>query len=276
MPRFTTSDGLSLHYTDEGKGIPLLCLAGLTRDGRDFDFVAPHLGGVRLIRLDYRGRGQSDWGPFETYQIPVEGRDALELLDHLGLERAAVLGTSRGGLIAMVLAATAKDRLLGVALNDIGPEIADTGLEVIKGYLGRRPPHKTHAEVAKRRAEVMTMFTNVPESRWLEEAQRLFVETPAGLELTYDPKLRDAVLGQGTQPAPDLWPLFDALAGLPLCGIRGANSDLLTAETFAEMMRRRADMIAVEVPDRGHIPFLDEPEALDALRRWIRMLKPEG
>ena len=273
MPRFTASDGISLHFTDEGEGLPLLCLAGLTRDGRDFDFVAPHLQGVRLIRPDYRGRGQSDWAPHETYQIPVEARDALELLDHLGLDRAAVLGTSRGGIIAMVLAATARDRLTGVALNDIGPEIATAGLDVIKGYLGRRPPQKTHAEVARRRAEVMTGFVDVPQSRWLEEAQRLFVETPEGLQLTYDPALREAVLGGGAQPAPDLWPLFDALAGLPLCALRGANSDLLAPETFAEMKRRRPDMIAAEIPGRGHIPFLDEAESLDALHRWLKMLR---
>jgi pimeloyl-ACP methyl ester carboxylesterase len=274
MPRFETSDGLSLFYTDEGAGLPLLCLAGLTRDGRDFDFVAPHLTGLRLIRLDYRGRGQSDWGPTESYQIPVEGRDALELLDHLGIEKAAVLGTSRGGLIAMVLAATARDRLAGVALNDIGPEIAGPGLKVIEGYLGKRPPQKTHAEVAKRRAEVMTGFVDVPDSRWLEEAERLFVQTEEGLDLTYDPKLREAVLGGGTQPVPDLWPLFDALAGLPLCALRGSNSDLLTPACFAEMQRRLPDMIAAEVPGRGHIPFLDEPESLAALRRWIAMLAP--
>jgi len=128
MPHFTTSDGLSLHYTDEGAGLPLLCLSGLTRDGRDFDYVAPHLDQVRLIRMDYRGRGQSEWGDHSQYTIPVEARDAVELLDHLGLESAAVLGTSRGGLIAMLLAATARDRLTGVALNDIGPEIAPAGL----------------------------------------------------------------------------------------------------------------------------------------------------
>ncbi|WP_167648436.1 alpha/beta fold hydrolase [Mameliella alba] len=273
MPKLQTSDGISLHYRDEGEGLPLLCLAGLTRNGRDFDFVAPHLEGVRLIRLDYRGRGQSDWAPHDTYQIPVEGRDALELLDHLGLENAAILGTSRGGLIAMVLAATAKARLLGVALNDIGPEIAGPGLEVIEGYLGRKPPQKTLAEVAQRRAEVMTGFVGVSEARWMEEAERLFVQTDQGLDLTYDPKLRDAVLGGGAQPAPDLWPLFDALEGLPLCAMRGENSDLLTPECFAEMRRRRPDMIATEVKGRGHIPFLDEPEALEALQGWLARLR---
>lgn len=273
MPRFTTSDDLSLHYTDEGDGLPLLCLAGLTRDGRDFEFVAPHLENVRLIRLDYRGRGQSDWGDPATYQIPVEARDAIELLDHLGIDKAAVLGTSRGGLIAMVLATTVKDRLLGVALNDIGPDIAPAGLEVIKDYLGRKPVLKTHAEMAEARARVMTGFPNVPPERWLREAQILFNETEDGLELTYDPRLREAVLDGGAQPAPDLWPLFDGLAGLPLVCLRGANSDLLSETTFAEMKRRRPDMIAVEVADRGHIPFLDEPESLDALRRWLDMLR---
>ncbi|MGJ8602879.1 MAG: alpha/beta fold hydrolase [Marivita sp.] len=273
MPRFTTSDGLSLYYTDEGAGLPLLCLAGLTRDGRDFEFVAPHLEGVRLIRLDYRGRGQSDWGDPATYQIPIESRDAVELLDHLGIARAAVLGTSRGGLIAMVLAATVKDRLLGVALNDIGPEIAPEGLEVIKNYLGRAPVLKTHAEMAEARARILTGFPNVPAERWLREAQILFNQTEDGLELTYDPRLRDAVLEGGAQPAPDLWPLFDTLSGLPLACLRGANSDLLSAATFAEMTHRRPDMIAVEVPDRGHIPFLDEPESLNALGRWLDMLR---
>lgn len=272
MPQFTTSDGLSLHYDDAGTGTPVLCLAGLTRDGRDFDYVAPHLDGVRLIRMDYRGRGRSDWGDPAGYTIPVEGRDALELLDHLGLDRAAVLGTSRGGLIAMVLAATAKDRLSGVALNDIGPEIADAGLDVIKGYLGRNPVWKSHDEAVAKRAAAMTAFEGVPESRWRAEVEKFYRETEAGLEITYDPKLRDAVLGDGAQPAADLWPLFDALEGLPLCAIRGANSDLLSSETFAEMKARRPDMIATEVPGRGHVPFLDEPEALDALGRWITAL----
>ncbi|WP_292290692.1 alpha/beta hydrolase [Marivita sp.] len=273
MPRFTTSDGLSLYYTDTGDGLPLLCLAGLTRDGRDFEFVAPHLADLRVITLDYRGRGQSDWGDPSTYQIPVEGRDAVELLDHLGIDKAAVLGTSRGGLIAMLLAATVKNRLLGVALNDIGPEIAPEGLEVIKDYLGRPPVLKTHAEMAAARARVLTGFANVPPERWLREAQILFNETEDGLELTYDPRLREAVLEGGAQPAPDLWPLFDALSGLPLACLRGANSDLLSPATFAEMKRRRPDMVAVEVPDRGHIPFLDEPQSLSALKRWLDMLR---
>ncbi|WP_224824820.1 alpha/beta fold hydrolase [Cognatishimia sp. MH4019] len=273
MPRFTTSDGLSLHYTDEGAGLPMICLAGLTRNGSDFDYVAPHLSDVRLIRLDYRGRGQSDWADdYLTYAIPIEGRDCVELMGHLGLKRAAILGTSRGGLISMALAATVKDRLLGVALNDIGPELNPAGLEVIKTYIGHNPPQQTHAEAAAIR-ETMPGFANVPEGRWLEEMRKQFRETEDGLVIRYDPKLRDAVLEAGAPPAPDLWPFFDAFDGLPLCAIRGANSDLLSAQTLAEMQRRRPDMIAAVVPDRAHIPFLDEPESVAALRQWIEAMQ---
>jgi len=131
MPFFRTSDGTNLHYTDAGQGTPVIALAGLTRNGGDFDHVAPKLP-CRLIRLDYRGRGQSDWADPATYTIPQEAQDTLALMDHLGIDKAAILGTSRGGLIAMLIAATAKDRLLGVALNDIGPEIADAGMKIIK------------------------------------------------------------------------------------------------------------------------------------------------
>ena len=273
MPNFTTSDGLSLHYTDEGEGLPLLCLAGLTRTGRDFDFVAPHLKDVRLIRLDYRGRGQSDWAEdWATYSIPVEGRDAVELLDHLGIEKAAVLGTSRGGIIAMVLAAVIKDRLLGVAMNDIGPEIEFGGLEIIKDYVGRNPAVKTLEDAAAKRPAFAKGFANVPASRWQEETERLYTETPEGLVINYDPKLRDAVLASAEALAPDLWPYFDALEGLPVACIRGANSDLLSQETLDEMLRRRPDMIATNVPDRAHIPFLDEPESLDVLNRWLEQM----
>lgn len=272
MPRFTTPDGTALHYTDAGSGLPVIALAGLTRNGADFDHVAPHLP-VRLIRPDYRGRGQSDWADPATYTIPHEAADVLALMDHLGLGRAAILGTSRGGLIAMLLAATAKDRLIGVALNDIGPEIAPAGLAVIKDYIGRNPPQKTYAKAAEARAKLWTHFTGVPMDRWLAEVRAHYAQTPDGLVIRYDPRLRDAVLAVGAQPVPDLWPLFDALQGLPLALIRGANSDLLTVQTADEMARRRPDMIRTDVPGRGHVPFLDEPQALDALHAWLEKMQ---
>ncbi|WP_439154828.1 alpha/beta fold hydrolase [Yoonia sp.] len=272
MPTYQSDDGLALHYTDQGNGLPVMALAGLTRNGADFDHVAPHLP-VRLIRPDYRGRGQSDLADPATYTVPQEAADVVALMDHLGLERAAILGTSRGGLVAMMLAATAKDRLLGVALNDIGPEISDKGLDVIKAYIGRNPAQKTYAEAAAFRDQAWTHFKHVPMDRWLAEVRAHYEETPDGLRIRYDPKLRDAVLASQDTPPPDLWPLFDALEGLPLALIRGANSDLLTPETADEMARRRPDMIRVDVPDRGHVPFLDEPQALAALHAWLEKMQ---
>ncbi|MEN8891653.1 alpha/beta fold hydrolase [Planktotalea arctica] len=271
MPRFETSDGLSLFYQDAGTGLPLLCLSGLTRDSRDFEYVLPYLKGCRVIRLDYRGRGQSDWAEdFSTYNIMREAQDAVELLDHLGLEKAAILGTSRGGLIAMGLAATLKARLIGVALNDIGPELDPKGLEVIMGYLGVKPKARTLEEAASARAHVMRdLFPNVPQARWMEEAAKFFVQTDAGLNLTYDPKLRDAVEASSHAAVPDLWPWFEALSGLPCAIIRGANSDLLTQDCFDEMLERLPDASGAVIPDRAHVPFLDEPEAVALLQAWI-------
>lgn len=270
MPTFQTSDGLTLFYEDEGEGLPLLCLSGLTRDSRDFSYVLPHLTGCRVIRLDYRGRGKSQFAEDHlTYTVPREAMDVVELLKHLGLDSVALLGTSRGGLVAMGLAATVPDLLRGVALNDIGPEIATEGLDVIMGYLGKPPLWKTYDEAAAVRPRVMKGFANVPASRWRAEVEKFFDETEDGLALTYDPKLRDAVIAAGAQPAPDLWPYFDAMQGKPLAIIRGANSDLLSPETLAEMQRRRPDAHVAVVPDRGHVPFLDEPEALAALGAWL-------
>ncbi|PTE22540.1 alpha/beta hydrolase [Cereibacter changlensis JA139] len=269
---FTASDGTRLAYADEGVGLPLLCLPGLTRTGGDFDYLAPHLPGVRLIRPDYRGRGASSWSGAASYTVPQEARDVLELLDHLGLGQAAILGTSRGGLIGMMLAAVARERLLGLCLNDVGPVIERAGLERIFDYVGRNPAARSHAALAEALPRLMTGFANVPPERWLAEARLHHRATAEGLRITYDPALREAFLAAFQGETPDLWPLFDACAGLPLALIRGANSDLLSEATVAEMRRRRPDMICAEVPDRAHIPFLDEPESLAAIHAFLKAL----
>ena len=266
---FTTADGTRLAYADEGSGLAVLCLPGLTRTMADFDYMIPHLPPVRLIRMDYRGRGASQWTGAATYTVPQEGKDALALLDHLGLAKAAVIGTSRGGLIGMFLAAVAHDRLLGLCLNDVGPEIHRPGLERIFDYVGRNPATKTHADLAARLPRTMPGFANVPDSRWLEEAVKHYTQDDAGLHITYDPALREAFLAAFEGPPVDLWPLWDATAGLPVALIRGANSDLLSQACADEMQRRRPDMIFASVPDRAHIPFLDEPEAVVALRAFL-------
>ncbi len=269
MSHFTARDGARLAFSDEGEGLPLLCLSGLTRTMGDFDYLRPHLPPCRLIRMDYRGRGGSDFTGPATYTVPQEAKDAVALLDHLGVEKAAVIGTSRGGLIGLFLAATAKPRLLGLCLNDVGPEVARPGLERIFGYLGRNPSAATHEAMAAALPGLSPGFDGVAPDRWLAEARLHWRATPEGLRITYDPALRQAFLAAFEGPEPDLWPLFDACAGLPLALIRGANSDLLTPATAAEMRRRRPDMIFAEVPGRAHIPFLDEPEAVEAIHAFL-------
>ncbi|MCB1373806.1 MAG: alpha/beta hydrolase [Rhodobacteraceae bacterium] len=272
MKRFVTSDGLSLAYTDEGEGLPVLCLPGLTRNGADFDELAAALKGrYRLIRLTLRGRGASDRDPDPTnYNVGIEARDVAEFLDHLGLKRVMIVGTSRGGLIAMVLAATAKDRLAGVLLNDVGPELAPEGLANILSYLGIEPKAKSYEEAVEALKKRMgARFPGLTDAKWTSLARRWFDEGPEGLVLNYDARIRDNIEATAGQAAPNMWPLFDALDGVPLAVVRGMNSDLLTAETVEKMRKRRRDLIVGEVPDRGHVPFLDEPEALAALASLV-------
>lgn len=268
---FVTTDGTRLAYDVTGRGLPVIALAGLTRNMADFDHIAPHLHDVQLIRMDYRGRGQSDWAAPDTYTIPHETADVLALMDHLGLGAAAILGTSRGGLIGMGMAAYYPDRVTGLCLNDIGPVISPMGLRAIQTYVGHRPKQKTYAEAAQFRADYMTGFANVPYERWLTEVQAHYIEQADGLHLRYDPALRNQ-FAQMDDALPDLWPLFDLAAQKPLAALRGANSDLLSAEVFEEMQRRAPAMIARTVPDRGHVPFLDEPTSQEVIRAWIDLL----
>ncbi|MGL4322165.1 MAG: alpha/beta fold hydrolase [Paracoccaceae bacterium] len=270
MGSFQAADGTAIHFDDQGQGMPLLCLSGLTRTMGDFQYLMPHLPPLRLIRMDYRGRGGSGWSGAASYTVTQEAADALALLDHLGVAQAAILGTSRGGLIGMYLGAVARDRLLGLCLNDVGPVLEREGLVRIQDYVGRNPVARTHAALAAAMPRHNPGFANVPASRWLAEAQLHARDTGNGLSITYDPALRDSFLASMAAPAGDAWPLFDALAGLPLALIRGANSDLLSTETAAEMQRRRPDMIMATVPDRAHIPFLDEPESVAAILAFLK------
>lgn len=280
MDFFTAADGLKLAYDDRGEGPVLLCLPGLTRNMDDFEPVVDHFAHrARVIRMDFRGRGASGYDPdFSHYNVVQESQDVIGLLDHLGLDRAAILGTSRGGLVAMTLAATARHRLAGVCFNDIGPVIDPAGLSYIMGYLGL-PPTDPDFDTALRDIpkRMGARFPNVPTDIWATYIRRIWnVAEDGTLSLRYDPKLRDATLAQMAaaegQPAPDLWPLFAALDGLPLALIRGANSDLLSPQTAAKMQALRPDMIFADVADRGHVPFLDEPESLSVITQFLDRL----
>lgn len=265
MEFVTAADGVKLAYDVTGAGTPLLCLPGLTRNMDDFEpVVEAYAGRAMVIRMDFRGRGASDFADPATYKVPQEAQDVLTLLDHLEIDRVTILGTSRGGLVAMALAAMAKHRLAGVILNDVGPEIMTEGLAAIMTYIGKPPEFRTLAEAAAAMpASYGESFQHVPQATWAAFVRRLFREEGGRLHLRYDPRLREAVAPAFAPDAvaPDLWPLFDAFEGLPLGLIRGANSNLLSVQTAEEMQRRRPDMVFGEVPRRGHVPFLDEPEA---------------
>lgn len=273
MDFVTAADGVKLAYDDQGKGAALLCLPGLTRNMDDFEPVlAAYKGRARVIRMDFRGRGASDHADFATYTPMQEAQDVVALLDHLGVERACILGTSRGGLVALMLAVTARARLSGVIFNDIGPDIMAEGLSAIMDYIGKPPAFATLAEAAAAMpAAYGDAFRNVPAATWTDFVRRIWREDADGLHLRYDLTLRDAVAPAFAPDfkAPDLWPLFDAMEGLPLGLIRGAHSNILSSETAAEMRRRRPDMAFVELADRGHVPFLDEPGAQAVIDRVL-------
>ncbi len=278
MSSFPTHDGLKLDYEDEGHGTPVLCLPGLSRNGRDFDDLAEALGrSVRLIRLTSRGRGQSEWASdISTYSVPVEAQDAMRLLDYLGIDQAVVMGTSRGGLIAMLLAGLpeTKARMSGVILNDIGPELEKGGLSRIMGYLGVAPDAANYADCARSlKAQYAQEFPDISLARWEQCARRWFEESEGGLRLRYDPRLRQAVMLQAAQPSTDIWPFFEALDGLPLGLIRGMNSDLLSAGAAQRLAIRRPDMTFRTVPNRGHVPFLDEAESLEVINAVLNQVE---
>lgn len=276
MPYFKTSDGLSLAYDDVGSGTPLLCLAGLTRNMDDFEPVVDAFRAqARIIRLDSRGRGKSDFDPtFMNYSVLQEAHDVLTLLDVLSLDQVAILGTSRGGLIAMTLAAIAPQRLSGVILNDIGPDIDPEGMSHIMGYLGRPPAFSSLSDAVSKLPAIMApAFSNISEQQWHAYARRLWTEGASQLELRYDPKLRDALEAQAKLgDMPDLWPLFDAFGDIPVGVLRGENSNILSPGCVAEMQRRRPDMMFASVANRGHVPFLDEPECAQLISSFLRQM----
>jgi pimeloyl-ACP methyl ester carboxylesterase len=271
---FHAQDGRRIAYADSGGGGPaVLCLPGLTRTMADYADLAAHLAPrYRVIRTDYRGRGASEWAdePLAEYTPVVEGMDAAALLAHLEVGKAAIIGTSRGGIIGMLLAAARPDLVTALVLNDIGPVVERAGLDFIMAYIGLDPGFRDFSSAAARlRAVFAADFPDLSDAEWMNIARQSFADSDGRPVLNYDPRLRDATAVALDAPPPDLWPVFDALAGLAVLTIRGGNSNILSAETLAEMARRRPDMAHVTLANRGHVPLLNEAPARAAIDEFL-------
>lgn len=269
---YQSIDGLSLSYAIKGNedGLPVLCLPGVTRNSSDFDYLAQNIGEYALICPDYRGRGQSEWDSNpDNYNALVEARDVFILMDLLEISSAPIIGTSRGGLIAIVMANMDLARIAGIMFNDIGPVIEKSGLMRILEYIGRNPSAKTIPSAAENLQKFNVGFDDVPRKRWQEEAQKHYLTTTGGLEINYDPKLRIGFKQYLDTGKLELWKEFGILKSLPFGVIRGVNSDILSLETVQRMEELFPHGIYAEVPDRGHVPFLDERECLDLINMFL-------
>jgi pimeloyl-ACP methyl ester carboxylesterase len=262
-------DGLRLHYHDyprpDATRLPLVCLPGLARCADDFGLVAAAAqnAGRRVLALDYRGRGRSEWDKdWRNYDLDVEQEDIFTILEDAGVSRAVFLGTSRGGLHTMRIAVARPEVVRAAILNDIGPRIEKTGLLRIKRYVGKLPPLARMSEaVALMRMSAAPEFPGVSAQEWETYARQTFKESDGRVELRYDPELTHALDDVAPDKEPEeFWEQFAALARVPILAIRGETSDILSVETLEEMARRAQGLECFTVSGQGHAPLLlDRP-----------------
>lgn len=277
------NDGLALYardYARAGESAPaVLCLHGLTRNSADFEDLAEHLAPrFRVIAPDLRGRGRSARDTkLENYQPPVYLADLALLLSTLGVARVAVIGTSLGGLLAMMMAAAQPANIAGIVLNDIGPEIDPVGAARIRTYAGRLPAVRSWDEAITQLQEVFgAAWPGLPAERWPRLARRCYRADAGGvLRIDADPLIGEAMRAAPvTTPAPDLWPLWSLLQAIPVLCLRGAHSDVLSEATLARMQREKPDLSTITIANRGHMPLLDEPGCLAAIDAFLARVLP--
>lgn len=273
---YPSADGLQLHYRDYpcagSSRLPVLCLAGLTRNARDFEDVAPRIArGRRVLCADLRGRGLSQHDPdWRNYHPGTYLADLDRLVDDAGVSRLVLLGTSLGGILSMFLVATRPQLVAGVILNDVGPEVAQEGLQRIAKYVGRLPPVTDWAgAVQQARTTYGFALPGLDDAQWLAFARRAYSDVGGVPRLDMDPMIGEAVRAVPPQAAPDLWALWAQLPAVPMLALRGGESDLLSQATFARMAREKPDLVCVTVPDRGHPPLLDEPASVAAIDAFL-------
>jgi pimeloyl-ACP methyl ester carboxylesterase len=269
-----SADGLHLHARDYEAApgaarLPVICLHGLTRNARDFDVLAPWLAerGRRVLAVDVRGRGLSQWDPAANYLPEIYAQDVERLALALGISRAVFVGTSMGGLITMEIAATRPDLVAAAVINDVGPVFGEAGIARITAYAGKTPSIAawSDAELYLRQQNAHAL-PHYETADWAHMARRMFQERDGRISPDYDPAIaRPLGSGSGALPV-DPWQRWGALAtDRPILLLRGSLSDLLDPEVAEEMVAGRTRAVLRIIDNVGHAPMLDEPDALDAL-----------
>ena len=274
-----SGDELTLHYRDypatgdaPDNRPPLLCIPGLTRNARDFEPVADVFAGAwRVITVELRGRGESDYAKDPATYIPsTYVQDILALLDQLKLDTVVAFGTSLGGIISMLMAHLHPGRFAAVILNDIGPVVEEEGLAKIRDYVGHGRSFPTWMHAARAMQDNSAhIYPDFDTQDWLAFAKRLMVVGNSGrISFDYDMKIAEPFSAPAEAPV-DMWPLFKAFGDIPVLGLRGELSDILSAETLARMQTELPDFTAVTVPRVGHVPTLEEPVSQQAIAQFL-------
>jgi pimeloyl-ACP methyl ester carboxylesterase len=279
---YSAPDGLKLHVREYGStldpGVPVVCLAGLTRNSADFGRLASALAAGlkgatrRVLAFDYRGRGLSgydrDW---KNYSLEIESADLLSVLAAMEIEAAIFIGTSRGGLHTMLLSATRPAVVRGAVLNDIGPVMEPRGMARILGYVGKLPEPRSLADAVDLLKETMSeRFNGLSDADWEAYAKITFIDALGRIGQRYDRNLMKALESLDLErPLPTLWPWFDGLRDVPLLIIRGANSDLLSAGTLQEMVARHPGAEIHIVEGQGHAPLLLDEQTISRICGFV-------
>ncbi len=269
---FTNPDGLKQHYRDynnAGDGAPVvLCMPGLTRNSRDFEAIAEHLSDrCRVICVEQRGRGQSDWDPQPSRYLPITYvSDMMALLDHLGADKVIAIGTSLGGLMTILIQAMHPGKLMAAVINDIGPEIDPKGIERIKSYVGKgTPPETWDAAITAVKTANAGVYPNFTDEDWRWYTENLYDDVDGKPVVMYDPAISQNFNSEDSQSSPDLWPYFAALYTVPMVVLRGGISDILSAECLERMASEHPDLVPVTVPGIGHVPLMSEEVCKQAI-----------
>lgn len=276
---YTVDDGLTLYardYNASSSSTVLLCLHGLSRNSADFEPLCESLSGhYRIISVDQRGRGLSQWDENSSrYQLPNYVEDMWQLLDQLDVNRVVVIGTSMGGLMGMLMAAQKPERIQGLVINDVGPEVDPRGLARIMGYVGKTVSIENWDDAAAQTQSInQVCFPNFTQAQWQAMARRTYRENDLGVPVpNYDPQISAPIQSdESAAVPPDLWPMFESIA-VPMLTLRGSLSDLMSGDCLQKMAKLKPQMQWAEIDDVGHAPVLDEPQAVSAIENFINQV----